>query len=110
MIQKNFKDCMLNEKKLVSKCCMQYDFVYILFLKWQNYSVKNNSSVIARRQDLGGECDCSGVTKERLGADGRAVFPNRNTDCVKTVKQIYPCDQISKNYTHKTKAERKECT
>ena len=37
----------------------------------------------------------------------RAVFPNRNTDCVKMVKQIYPCDQISKNYTHKTKDRKK---
>lgn len=35
------------------------------------------------------------------------LFPNCNTDCVKMVKQIYPCDQISKNYTHKTKDRKK---
>ena len=44
-----------------------------------------------------------GNRRECLHADGTVLYPSCNMDCVAMVKQVYTCDKISKNYTHKTK-------
>lgn len=101
---------MPNEKKPISKRCTWYDFVYIMFLKWQNYSDEQLVSCCQRLGSGRRVWLLRSNTKECLDADERVVYPNCNRDCVKMVKQIYPCDKISKNYTQKTKERKKKST